>query len=284
MDIQDQHIAAKIESIWEEAERLFAQEDFVQYGLKLNAAWDLLPSPKETYYESYDIARFITENYLLQQDYSNAHKWAEVLQQCDMERTHDGEREFVLGKVLYELGETENAATRFMVAMQKSGGRVFVGADEKYLHALNTMIATVEEELPDEVYQQIELLSEEGNELADDDNYDGAIEKFNTALQLVPEPKHQWEASTWLYASLGDMYFFKGDFKTAATHFFDALNCPDALGNGFIHLRLGEALYELKQEEKSLEHLLRAYMLEGEEIFGDENDKYFDFLQDRVEL
>jgi hypothetical protein len=54
--------------------------------------------------------------------------------------------------------------------------------------------------------------------------------------------------------------------------------------NGFVHLRLGEDLFELKQKEKALDHLLRAYMLEGKEIFDGEDEKYFEFLRQNVEL
>lgn len=130
----------------------------------------------------------------------------------------------------------------------------------------------------------IEKLSEEGNALAERDDFDGAIKKFEQALAIVPAPKNDYEASTWLHASIGDMYFLKGDYETSAGSFYDALNCPDGQMNGFVHLRLGEDLFELNQKDKSLDHLLRAYMLEGREIFAGEDEKYFKFLSEKVEL
>ncbi len=51
-----------------------------------------------------------------------------------------------------------------------------------------------------------------------------------------------------------------------------------------MHLRLGEDLFELEQKDESLDHLLRAYMLEGKEIFDGEDAKYFEFLSERLEL
>jgi tetratricopeptide (TPR) repeat protein len=129
----------------------------------------------------------------------------------------------------------------------------------------------------------VQRLSEEGNQLVDIDDYKGALKKFTAALDILPTPKQQWEAALWLYASIGDMHLFLEDYQQAADNYYNALNCPDGQESGFVHLRLGEALYELEVKEKALDQLLRAYMLEGKEIFEEEEDKYFAFLQENVE-
>jgi tetratricopeptide (TPR) repeat protein len=143
------------------------------------------------------------------------------------------------------------------------------------------MVALV---LDDETAAQVERLSEEGNTLVDGDDFDGALKKFTAALNLLPAPKTNWEAALWLYASMGDMYLFKEEYQQAAAHYYNALNCPDGHQSGFVHLRLGESLYELDDQPKALEHLLRAYLLEGKEIFATENEKYFSFLKSNTEL
>ncbi|MBO9728103.1 MAG: hypothetical protein J7623_05640 [Chitinophaga sp.] len=284
MQIQDQKIIAAIEGIWEEAEVLFDKSDLARYAQKLEEAWELLPQPKQSYEDSFPLAGAITATYLELKDFPAMLRWAKILQECDPERQDDGEKEFMLGQALFENGAMEEATKYLHVAMQKSGGRVFEGADEKYLHVFQGLASMVEEALPDDVYEQIEILSEAGNALADEENYDAALEKFKTALELLPAPRHEWEASTWLNASIGDMLFFKGDFAAAAPAFYEALNGPDAHAIGFVQLRLGECLYELKDETKALEHLMRAYMLEGVEIFAEEDSRYFDFLKTKVEL
>ncbi|HEY9256467.1 hypothetical protein [Chitinophaga sp.] len=284
MEIRDQKIIAAIEAIWLEAEVLFEKNDLARYAQKLEEAWDQLPSPKQGYDDSFDLAFTIAETYLELKDFPAMLRWAKTLQQCDPERDDDGDREFMLGRAFFENGHMPEAEQYLSIAMQKSGGRVFEGADEKYLHVFQGLASVVEESLPDEVYKQIEVLSEEGNVLADEENYDAALAKFTEALALLPDPKHEWEASTWLNASIGDMLFLKADYAAAANSFFDALNGPDAQAIGFVQLRLGECLYEEKQEEQALEHLLRAYMLEGAEIFAEEDSKYLDFLRARVEL
>ena len=43
-------------------------------------------------------------------------------------------------------------------------------------------------------------------------------------------------------------------------------------------LRLGQCAYELGKQEAA-EYLMRAYMLAGEEIFEDEDEKYFNLIR-----
>ncbi|MGF6927411.1 tetratricopeptide (TPR) repeat protein [Chitinophaga sp. W2I13] len=284
MELHDQKIVAAIEAIWEEAEVLFENNDPARYALKLEEAWELLPAPKEVYDESYHIALAIAETYFILKDFPAMLRWANTLQQCDPARADDGECEFVLGKARFENGDMKGAEEYFTTAMHKSAGRVFEGVDEKYLHVFSGLATVVEEELPADIHEKVEALSEAGNELADADDFDGAIARFTEALQLLPEPARNWEASTWLYASIGDMYYFKGNYEAAANSFYDALNGPDAQANGFVNLRLGESLYELNQHDQSLEYLLRAYMLEGKEIFAEEDPRYFIFLKTHVKL
>lgn len=137
-------------------------------------------------------------------------------------------------------------------------------------------------ELDKKVYAEIKKLSKEGNKLCDREAYQDAAAKFRLALQWVPDPKTIWEASTWLYMSLGDTLFLAGQYAEAVDCLCDALNCPDGNTNSFVLLRLGQVLYEMGELNKSKEYLLRAYMLEGKEIFDDEDDKYFSAISDIV--
>ncbi|MED4402573.1 hypothetical protein ABET41_09750 [Metabacillus fastidiosus] len=137
-------------------------------------------------------------------------------------------------------------------------------------------------ELQDELYEKIVSICSKGDNLVDSLKYDEAIEMYLQALDLVPEPKYIWEASTWIYTALGDTYYFKKDYNAAKGFLFDAINCPDGIDNPFIMLRLGESLYELRDIDKSKEYLLRAYILEGYSIFDSEDDKYFDVIKDEI--
>jgi len=125
-------------------------------------------------------------------------------------------------------------------------------------------------ELPQPIYDEITTLSDEGNSLSDDGSFDRAISKWTAALDLVPEPKSNWEASTWLYASIGDARYQQASFDLARSAFLDAMNCPGAETNAFIQYRLGQCEWKLGNEKNAIDRLLRAYMLDGENIFEGE--------------
>ena len=94
------------------------------------------------------------------------------------------------------------------------------------------------------------------------------------ALDLLPEPRDIWEAYTWLNASIGEACYFQENYGGAVQVLFDALNGPEAQANPFIHYMLGKSLWKRGgDEERAIDELLRAYMLDGNEIFeGDEEE------------
>ncbi|WP_379150875.1 tol-pal system YbgF family protein [Paenibacillus sp. sgz5001063] len=137
-------------------------------------------------------------------------------------------------------------------------------------------------ELTDEIHGKILILCEIGDELLDENRVDLAITKYLSALELVPNPKSDWEASTWIYTTLGEVYLMKKEYKIAKEYFYNALNCPDGKFNPLILLRIGETLFETQDFEQSKEYLLRAYMLEGQDIFDEEDEKYFNSIKSLI--
>jgi tetratricopeptide (TPR) repeat protein len=138
-------------------------------------------------------------------------------------------------------------------------------------------------QLPKTISSQIDDLSSKGNDLCDESRFAQAIEKWRAAIELLPEPRVNWEAYTWLSASIGDAQYQAGQLDAARNSFYDALNGPGGQENPFIHYRLGQSLIRLKEEDRGIESLLKAYMLDGEEIFSadDEGEKYLRKLRDR---
>jgi len=55
---------------------------------------------------------------------------------------------------------------------------------------------------------------------------------------------------------------------------FNAMHCPDAIGNPFLHLRLGQCQFELKALDRAADELMRAYMGGGPDLFKLEDPKY----------
>jgi len=139
-------------------------------------------------------------------------------------------------------------------------------------------------ELDDKIYSQIQSFSAAGDDLADGGKYDEALGKYNLAWELIPEPRTEWEASTWLLAAIADVAL-KAGYLTSAREALDyAMLCPGAIGNPFIHLRRGQVLFEQAEMEAAVQELLRAYMGGGDEIFSEDDPKYLLFLRSKVEL
>ncbi|MCL2871783.1 MAG: tetratricopeptide repeat protein [Betaproteobacteria bacterium] len=134
-------------------------------------------------------------------------------------------------------------------------------------------------ELPDAIYQRVTELSEKANEAIESGRPQNAIAPLEQALELLPSPQSDWEAWTWLNASLGQAYFDLQDFQLAKISFLDARSGPDGLANPYILLRLGECLFELGDHDAAKNFLTQAYMTEGVELFSDENPKYIAFLR-----
>ena len=118
-------------------------------------------------------------------------------------------------------------------------------------------------ELSDELYDRIEELSETGNEAMESEDYAKAISCFQEALDILPEPKEDWEAYLWLVGSIGDAHFMMGNYGKSLEFFRKCYNIGET-DNPFILLRLGENYLEMEDETNATEFLLRAYMLEGE--------------------
>lgn len=136
-------------------------------------------------------------------------------------------------------------------------------------------------ELDDTIYDKITALCERGNSLADDNDIDGALQCFKDALELLPLPHYDWEAGAWLYASVGDMLYMKGDYRSSLENLREAEKCPTGLGNPFILLRKGQCYYYLGDIDNSKKCLFDAYLIDGKMIFR-ENKKFFKLIKDMI--
>lgn len=139
-------------------------------------------------------------------------------------------------------------------------------------------------ELTDDQQLQINNYAEKGNDEMENENYMHAIGWFNKALEVVPAPKDEWEATGWLSASVGDAYFSLENYEEGLNYMNVANRIYGAEEpNPFILLRMGQCYFHLGNEEKAKQYLLGAYMLEGRNLFEYEG-LYFDFLKSKVLL
>lgn len=136
MEIKNKKILEKIEQLMDDSDELYDEKKFPQSIEMLLKAWELLPTPKEQYDESFHIAQGLAETFFLIKNYDQSILWAKKLGECDPEREDDGDSEFLLGKVYYETNDMEAAKQNFALAFEKSEGRAFAKAPRKYLDLL----------------------------------------------------------------------------------------------------------------------------------------------------
>ena len=277
---------------------------------KIKEAWDLLPEPKFNTSCSNSILGDLVEILTIagrhEEVKSILAEWINDIETCGY-KIYETEPYILSGENYLYLNEIENAKEQFYKAVKYGATkRDFSDKPVFYFDIAKKKITDNNEicdlfdnevrnqpkrkeilqELTDEICEQIEDLSEQGNEYAENENYDDAINVWKQALSLIPNPQNSYSESLWLETSIGDAYFQLENYLEALEHFLNAKNNieENAYENPFIMLRLGQTLLENQQKEEAKEYLLRAYMLEGKEIFEEEDEKYFNFLKQNVEL
>lgn len=137
-------------------------------------------------------------------------------------------------------------------------------------------------ELSNQLYSRIEKYCALGDELIETGDFDEAIQNYNMAKGLLPEPVYDWEAATWIFVALGDAFYLSFRYQDALNNLREAQKCYGGIGNPFILLRIGQCYYELNDMENAKKYLLQAYMVEGEKIFENEDCKYFDVIRGKI--
>ncbi len=137
--------------------------------------------------------------------------------------------------------------------------------------------------LPEHIHDEIKRLCACGDEHVERQAFSKAIESYQAAWQLLPEPKTNWEAAKWILVAIGDANFLNRDFGAGCECLKEAMHCPDAIGNPFIHLRLGQCQFEVGNLDRAADELMRAYMGGGKDIFEQDDSKYLQFLASRAQ-
>lgn len=136
-------------------------------------------------------------------------------------------------------------------------------------------------ELSDNIYREIQRLCAQGDRLTGIGLYPDALTAYRGAWDLLPDPKTEWRAATNILIAIGDTHFLDGDFRAGRHNLLHALKCPDAFGDPFLYLRLGQCHLELETYDKAADALMRAYLGGGPDIFKNQDPKYHRFLQSR---
>ena len=130
--------------------------------------------------------------------------------------------------------------------------------------------------------EDIERICRAADDFLEEGNIKDAYRKYKEALDIIPNPKTSYETATWIFVSIGDLFFKNKQYDMARDYFFEAKNCPNGVSNPYVLFRLGQSLVETQDNNQAREFLLRAYMLVGDDIFWDEDEKYYNVIKDLV--
>ena len=134
-------------------------------------------------------------------------------------------------------------------------------------------------QLSNEMQAEIDLLCAQGDAHADLDRFPDALALYWAAWDLLPEPKLECAAATWILAAVGDANFLGRDYVAGCDNLSTVMHCPGGIGIPFLHLRLGQCHFELGDYAHAFDELQRAYMGGGADLFDDEDPKYLDYLE-----
>ena len=128
-------------------------------------------------------------------------------------------------------------------------------------------------QLDDRIVAAVTELCERGDDAVEAGRYDAAVALYREALALVPHPVHAWAVSTWIHSAVAEAYYLAGELPRARDAIDEAFRCDGAIGNAFLHLRLGQVELQLGNRGRALDELIRAYTRAGEEVFAGEDPR-----------
>ncbi|MFP3886728.1 hypothetical protein HPB58_06960 [Priestia filamentosa] len=126
MTVLQSPVKEKFESLVAQSDEQFHNGNHSESILLLEKAWDVIPEPKGIYCEeSYHLVKDIIDTCFIIKDFNKAKEWANRIFLTGFDRIDSGGKEFISGKVAFELGDLEVAKEFFSIANRKSEGRCF---------------------------------------------------------------------------------------------------------------------------------------------------------------
>ena len=309
-DSLSQELEAQIFNLQDQAWEFIEKNQIEEALQKVQEAWNLLPEPKFNTSCSHiigcDLVQFLNVSGQHDEAKLILNDWISDLENSGF-KIYETIPFILLGETNLHLKEIEEAKSAFQKAVKYGATKRDFSDKPAFYFEISKNKLTDNEEiqklfdleiskevetnsnsvaLSEEISEQIESLSEEGNEYFDDENYENAIKVWKQALALIPNPQNTYTETLWLETSIGDAYFMMGNHQEAFPHFLNAKSNieENAYENPFIMLRVGQLYFEANDFKNAKEYLLRAYMFEGEEIFEGSKEKYFEFLKENVDL
>jgi hypothetical protein len=130
-------------------------------------------------------------------------------------------------------------------------------------------------DLESELKAQVVELCNKAVEAQEEERFHASNRDLQKVYDLLPEPKNEWKAYSWLISIMADNHFEQEEYVTAFKKLEEVFTLDDESSeNAYLCLRRGQCALELEHDELAKQFLTRAFELEGKELFEDEHSKY----------
>ena len=137
-------------------------------------------------------------------------------------------------------------------------------------------------QLDERIVSAITALCESGDDDVEAGRFAEGIARYRQALALVPTPVTAWAVSIWIQGSIAEAHYLGGEYLEARDAIDDAFRCEGAIGNAFLHLRLGQIELQLGNRGRALDELIRAFTRGDEAVFAGEDPRYLALVKEAL--
>ena len=135
------------------------------------------------------------------------------------------------------------------------------------------------EELSEKLYEAITNLLDEGDELVERGKYQEAIAYYEEAMNRLPEPKEDWTLFDTIAICIGDSYYEMGEYIVADRFYTMSLTRGSGIENPYVWYVKGRNLIKLDNKEEGVDALMRAYMLDGTDVFDTDDGEFLSYIE-----
>lgn len=232
---------------------------------KWREAWELLPEPKLKWdYYGQTITRDLAGLCIETGRLDEAVIWIDRLNEAHI--PHSTESRALVDALVARLNER-----RAEEPTEHPGPGPGAGWD---VHVPEPDVGEIEAELDEAVAAEVGRQSAEADAFMERDAPGAAAAAYAAAIALLPQPYTQWEESLDLYVGLCDACLESAHFLEAEQAARIATRAPGGTGNGYVWLRLGDALRCQGRHNEAREAYLSAYELAGRELFDGEEQAW----------
>lgn len=248
--------------------------------------WNQFPAPVDNWNQAYNYAKSFFGKTLERQDFDEAKKWLNrLIDNNNNLHLSDEEVRFLMGQYCYEKKDKKQAFEHWDILVKETGFRYFTNAKPEYSDFYKNYKDTEKdtEELSSEQYEAICDLLDKGDELSEEGKYKEAISTYEEALKGLPEPKEDWDIFDTIVVCIGDSYYEIEQYEKANTYYSMSLVSGNGVENPYVWYVKGRNHIKLGDIENGTDALIRAYMLDGTNIFKSDDNEFLQYIEKYID-